>query len=182
MNLSFWLVAGLTCAITLAPLLHPGLYRKLDFSAAPGLFVAAAAAIRVFQRLARSNADRRPALGRRKFLPGSRRRRHRPARPTRTTVAIIRIARAVEVIETRLPYNQYPAFWFQASGPDTLEFQGVMCAFLSHGISMLNFLRWIAPTTRAGSRDLDVGAEIEQTPPRFLWQRNRHRHRWTSSG
>ncbi len=49
------------------------------------------------------------------------------------------VGNAVKIIESRLPYNQYPAFWFQESAPDTLEYQAVMCAFLSHGISMQNF-------------------------------------------
>ncbi len=174
MKPSFWLVAGLTCAITLAPLAHPGLYRKPPIlgAVAPGLFVAAAVAIRVFSAspgamliaaplLAAANFCLAPAVGGIAWRD-----------PRDWMAATVRIARAVKVIETRLPYNQYPAFWFQASGPDTLEFQGVMCAFLSHGISMLNFPAMDRTYSPGQVVVILTSAPIEQTPLRFLWQRS----------
>jgi len=50
-----------------------------------------------------------------------------------------RIAASVRLIEKRLPYDKYPAFWFHESGPNGVEFRGITCAFLSHLMSMRNF-------------------------------------------
>jgi hypothetical protein len=138
---TFWLLAAATCAITLAPLAHPGPYRKPPIlgAVAPGAFLTAAVVIRIFQSSSKAMILAAPLLAAANFCLA-------PAvggiawkDPRDWMSATTRVAQAVKLIEARLPPNQYPAFWFQQSDPGTLEYQGIMCAFLSHGISQLNF-------------------------------------------
>ena len=50
-----------------------------------------------------------------------------------------RVGETVETIEKRLPRDKYPVFWYREAAAHGLEFQAVMCAFLSQGSSMHNF-------------------------------------------
>jgi hypothetical protein len=138
---AFWLTAVATCAISLAPLAHPGLYTKPPILGAvlPGLFLTAAAAIHLVRAtpkamllaaplLAASNFCLAPAVGGIAWRD-----------PRDWMSATTRVAQAVKIIESRLPYDKYPAFAFQQSDPDALEYEAIMCAFLSHGISERNF-------------------------------------------
>jgi hypothetical protein len=138
---SFWILAAAVCVISLAPLAHPGLYIKPPIlgAVAPGAFLTAALALRSFQKspkamilaaplLAAANFCLAPAVG------GIAWKDHRD-----WMAATTRVAQAVKIIQARLPHDKYPAFWFQQSDPDSLEYQAIMCAFLSHGISELNY-------------------------------------------
>jgi hypothetical protein len=138
---SFWLLVAVTCAISLAPLAHPGLYKKPPIlgAMAPGIFLTAAFAIRIFRASPKAMIIAAPLLAAANFCLA-------PAvggiawkDPRDWMSATTRVAQAVKIIQANLPYDQHPAFAFQQSDPGTLEYQAIMCAFLAHGISELNF-------------------------------------------
>jgi hypothetical protein len=138
---SFWLLAAVTCAISLAPLAHPGLYKKPPVmgTIAPGILLTAAFAIRMFRTSPKAMIISAPLLAAANFCLA-------PAvggiawkDPRDWMSATTRVAQAVKIIRANLPDDQRPAFWFQQSDPATLEYQAIMCAFLAHGISELNF-------------------------------------------
>jgi hypothetical protein len=58
-----------------------------------------------------------------------------------------RVGTAVRTIQSRLPADDYPAFWYNANSPHSAEYTGIMCAFLSHSFSMRGF-----PSVDAGRR------------------------------
>ena len=131
---SFWLLAAVACAISLAPLAHPGLYKKPPIlgAIAPGIFLTAAFAIRMFRTSSKAMIISAPLLAAANFCLA-------PAvggiawkDPRDGMSATTRVAQAVKIIQANLSYDQSPAFAFQQSDPDTLEYQAIMCAFLWH--------------------------------------------------
>lgn len=145
-----WLVVAIACGICLAPLAKPGLYVKPPIlgAIAPGLFLAGALAIRLLWPrslgamtvtalgLSAASFCLAPAVGGIAWRgPGD------------WMSATRRVATVVKAIENRLPPDKYPAFWYSEASPHGLEFQAIMCAFLSHGISMRN-LPEVAPGQR----------------------------------
>jgi hypothetical protein len=145
-----WLWVAVACMISIAPLAKPGLYVKPPIlgAVAPGLLLGAALAIRLFRPksllamglavlgLGASSFFLAPAVGGIAWRgPGD------------WMNATRRVAAVVETIEARLPRDKYPVFWFKDSPPHGLEFEAIMCAFLSHVDSMRNF-----PEVDAGRR------------------------------
>lgn len=137
-----WIALALSCAISVAPLIKPGLYVKPHIlgAIAPGMLLSTAFALRFLRpRSVSAIGAALLALGAASFCLA-------PAvggiawrDPSDWFGATGRVAQSVRVIESRLAYDQYPAFWYQENQPNGLEFQAIMCAFLSHVISMRDF-------------------------------------------
>ena len=141
----FYVLAGLCCAVCLAPLTKPDFYRiglihGMAFAYAIGL---AAFGIRLAARkqtlswivmlclLSIASFPLTPAY------PGlAWRAEYDGLESTR------RIASAVELIAARLPSHAYPAFWINnIDGRFTSEYRAIMCAFQSHALSMYEYPR-----------------------------------------
>jgi hypothetical protein len=138
----FWSVLGLSCLISILPLARPGLYQKPPTLGAvlPAFFLVTGAAIRLVRpRSAIAWTACVVLFGAASFTV-------RPEEGgiawrgnTDWMAATRRVSAAVETIEQRLPRDRYPAFWYREAAPFGLEFQAIMCAFISHTNSMKNF-------------------------------------------
>jgi hypothetical protein len=138
----FWLVLACACGISLAPLAWPGLYVKPPAFGAivPAGLAGLALAIRLL-RPRSIGALIVMVLG----LPGS----TFCLAPSIGGIAwrdsgdwmsaTDRVATVVKTVENRLAREAYPVFWYNETSPRNLEFQAIMCSFLSHGVSMLNY-------------------------------------------
>jgi hypothetical protein len=181
-----WLVVAIMCAISIAPLAKPGLYVKPPVlgAVAPGLLLGGAVAVRLLRPkslaalavailgLSSASFCLEPAVGGIAWrAPGD------------WMSATRRVAEAVRIIESRLPRDKYPAFWYKEAPPNGLEYQAIMCAFTAHGTSMWNFPeidagRAYAPgqvlmllNNAPGVFDLAAGAmERRGMPLSFLWE------------
>ena len=138
----FWVVVTLAALVTLAPLAKPGLYTKPPILGAvlPAMLLTGALAIR-FARPGSVAGTMVMALGFAEaafclapVIGGD-------AWRTRTDLRAStgRIAEVVRNVEGRLPWDRYPAFWYDEGSPNHLEFQAIMCSFLAGGESMLQF-------------------------------------------
>ncbi len=138
----FWFVLTIASGISLAPLAKPGLYVKPPVLGAvvPTGFLAGALGVRLLRPRSRaalavmalglsaSAFCLAPAVGGIAWRD-----------PSNWMAATGRVATVVQTVEKRLPYEKYPSFWYDESSPHNLEFQAIMCAFLSIGNSMLGF-------------------------------------------
>src|SRR5579862_98982 len=138
----FWMVVAAGCMISIAPLVKPGLYVKPPIlgAIAPGVFLGGALAIRCLRPkslvamsvamlgLGASSFCLAPAVGGIAWRG-----------PRDWMNATRRVAAVVKTVEDRLPRDKYPVFWFKDAPPHGLEFEAIMCSFLSHMGSMLNF-------------------------------------------
>jgi hypothetical protein len=138
----FWIVLAAAIALAIAPLAKPGLYVKPPILGAvvPGLFLALAVSLRLLRpqsraaiipaafAMAASCYCLAPAVGGIAWRD-----------PRDWMAAQARIAESVRIIETRLPRDQFPAFWYPQSDPNGLEFHGIAWSFGSHMNSMPDF-------------------------------------------
>jgi hypothetical protein len=139
----FWLVVACAGFISVAPLAKPGLYVRQPMFAAllPTVLLGGALAIRLSRPasvvgvlvmalgLAEASFCLTPVIG------GDAWRNRVDLR-----ASIGRIGNVVRIIEGRLPWDRYPAFWFSGKSPNSLEYQAIMCSFpSSYGDSLQAF-------------------------------------------